>query len=212
MYKNQSNQKLVFVVKDFYSGLLVSGDASNITATISKDGGAFSSLSDVNPDEIGSSGFYYFTLTQNETNADAIIFNIVSSTSTSVIDPIVIYTNPATVKLTSDGLDNITSFAVGTAMKAIKDKTDNLNFTGTDVKATLDGEEVILTSAYDAAKTAASQDSVDTANNQITAIKAKTDNLPENPAAVGSEMKLENGAIKADTFDNVTNFPNRELR
>ena len=161
MYKNQSNQKLVFVVKDFYSGLLVSGDASNITATISKDGGAFSALSDVNPDEIGSSGFYYFTLTQDETNADAIIFNIVSSTSTSVIDPIVIYTNPATVKLTSDGLDNITSFAVGTAMKAIKDKTDN---------------------------------------------------LPENPAAVGSEMKLENGAIKADTFDNVTNFPNRELR
>lgn len=51
---------------------------------------------------------------------------------------------------------------------AIKAKTDNLSFSGTDVKATLDGEKVTvatnedktgysLTSAYDAAKTAAQQ-------------------------------------------------------
>ena len=56
--------------------------------------------------------------------------------------------------------------AVDTEVAAIKAKTDQLNFSGTDVKATLDGETVTvgtnndktgyaLTSAYDAAKTAA---------------------------------------------------------
>lgn len=35
-------------------------------------------------------------------------------------------------------------------------------------------------------------------NAGITAIKGKTDNLPASPAAVGSEMKLENNAITAD--------------
>ncbi len=55
--------------------------------------------------------------------------------------------------------------AVDTEVAAIKAKTDGLNFTGTDVKATLDGEEVTptaasktgysLVAAYDAAKTSA---------------------------------------------------------
>jgi hypothetical protein len=51
-----------------------------------------------------------------------------------------------------------------------------------------------LTSAYDAAKTAASQTSVDTlagyVDTEVAAIKAKTDNLPASPAAVGSAMTL----------------------
>lgn len=57
--------------------------------------------------------------------------------------------------------------AVDTEVAAIKAKTDGLNFTGTDVKATLDSEEVTptaasktgyaLTAAYDAAKTAAQE-------------------------------------------------------
>ena len=82
---------------------------------------------------------------------------------------------------------------------AIKAKTDNLPASPAAV-----GSAMILTAAYDAAKTAASQASVNAiptapllaanytapANADITAIKAKTDNLPASPAAVGSEMVL----------------------
>lgn len=75
---------------------------------------------------------------------------------------------------------------------AIKTQTDKLAFTGNDVKATLDGETVAvgdktgfaLTSAYDAAKVAASQASVDAVYAVAGAIKTKTDALPAEPAAV----------------------------
>jgi hypothetical protein len=74
-------------------------------------------------------------------------------------------------------------------ISAIKAKTDNLAFVGTDVKATLDGETVTvatnndktgysLTAAYDAAKVAASQASVDTLSSRLTAERAASlDNL-----------------------------------
>jgi len=68
---------------------------------------------------------------------------------------------------------------VDTVVDAIKLKTDGLNFTGTDVKATLDSETVTvgdktgfaLTSAYDAAMDAASQESVNTAIDHLGEIK-----------------------------------------
>ena len=81
-----------------------------------------------------------------------------------------------------------------TSITAIKGKTDSLSFTGTDVNATLDGETVTastvsdktgyaLTEAYDAAKTAATQTSLDTVDGIVDAIKLKTDNLPADPAS-----------------------------
>jgi hypothetical protein len=77
-----------------------------------------------------------------------------------------------------------------TQLAAIKAKTDGLNFTGTDVKATLDGEEVVTDSAsrtaskadVSALATAANLSVVDTV---VDAIKLKTDNLPASPAATG---------------------------
>lgn len=61
------------------------------------------------------------------------------------------------------------------------------------------GDAMTLTSAYDAAKTAASQTSVDTVDTVVDAIKVKTDNLPASPAAVGSQMALNSTAV-----DNLT--------
>ena len=86
----------------------------------------------------------------------------------------------------------------------VKAKTDNLPASPAAV-----GSAMTLTSAYDAAKNAASQASVNAIpttpllaanytapNNQgIADIKAKTDNLPASPAAVGSLMNLADGAI-----------------
>lgn len=44
-------------------------------------------------------------------------------------------------------------------------------------------------------------------DSNVTAIKAKTDNLPASPAAVGSAMTLADDAITAAKFDEVTAFP-----
>ncbi len=145
--------------------------------------------------------------------------------------------------------------ANSTQLAAIKTKTDGLNFTGTDVKATLDGETVTvgtnndktgyaLTVAYDAAKTAASQASVNTIDGivdailedtgttlpgtlttmsgyidtEVAAIKAKTDNLPSDPAdqsaveaAITAAHSTTNGkidAILADTNELQTDWKN----
>lgn len=79
--------------------------------------------------------------------------------------------------------------AVDTEVAAIKAKTDNLPASPAAV-----GSAMTLTAAYDAAKTAATQTSVDVVagyiDTEVAAIKAKTDTIPANPAAVGSAMTL----------------------
>jgi hypothetical protein len=52
------------------------------------------------------------------------------------------------------------------------------------------GSAMTLTTAYDAAKSAAPA-------GDVTAIKNKTDNLPASPAATGAQMALTSGAINA---------------
>jgi hypothetical protein len=59
------------------------------------------------------------------------------------------------------------------------------------------GDAMTLTSDYDAAKTA---NAVAPDNAGIAAIKAKTDALPADPAAVGSAMTLADGSIKETTI------------
>ena len=56
-----------------------------------------------------------------------------------------------------------------------------------------DKADFTLTAAYDAAKAAASATDVATVDTVVNAIKAKTDNLPASPAAVGSAMTLTSG-------------------
>jgi len=101
--------------------------------------------------------------------------------------------------------------AVDTEVAGIKAKTDGLNFTGTDVKATLDGETVTvganndktgyaLTVAYDAAKTAASQTSVDAIDGIVDSILEDTGTtLPGTLTTISSYIDTEVAAIKAVT-------------
>jgi len=91
MYKNKVSQKTVIYAHDTVLDIPRVGDAANITAKISKDGGAQASTNDVNPTEVGS-GCYTFDNTQAETNADLVITSASSSTSDVAIDPVVIYT------------------------------------------------------------------------------------------------------------------------
>ena len=80
MQKNVSGQIWTVFAFDRTTLIPASGDASNITAKLGKDGGAYQSTNDTNPTET-ENGFYEFDLTQAETNADEIIISPVSSTS-----------------------------------------------------------------------------------------------------------------------------------
>ena len=58
----------------------VTGEATNISCTLSIDGGARSALDDTEPTEIGTTGEYVFDLTQAETNGHELSFVPVCST------------------------------------------------------------------------------------------------------------------------------------
>lgn len=91
---------------------------------------------------------------------------------------------------------------VDTEVAAIKAKTDNLPSDpadASDIAASLASLASTLTTiaSYIDTEVAAILAAVDT---EVGAIKAKTDNLPASPAAVGSAMTLAAGAIDTGTF------------
>ena len=71
MQKNIASQQFVVFAFNATTNLPLTGDAANITATISKDFAADVATNDVNPTET-QKGFYVFDATQAETNADEI--------------------------------------------------------------------------------------------------------------------------------------------
>ena len=96
IYKNVPGQKLaVWARNSSYAG--VTDDQANITAQISLDGGACAATNDTNPTQLDSTdtpGIYIFDLTQAETNADLIVVSPVSTTGTTIIEPVIAYTQP----------------------------------------------------------------------------------------------------------------------
>jgi hypothetical protein len=69
MLKNTAGQRLVVLAWDINTQTPKTGDAANITAKLSKDGGTYTATSDTNPTEL-EQGRYAFDLTQAETNCD----------------------------------------------------------------------------------------------------------------------------------------------
>jgi hypothetical protein len=80
MLKNTAGQNWVVHAIDTTTGNNKTGDAANITAKISKDGGAFVALTDTNPVEI-EAGRYAFDISQAEINCTR--FFIVPRSSTA---------------------------------------------------------------------------------------------------------------------------------
>lgn len=117
MYKNTANQYVTFFVEDTFNKVGKTGDAANITATISIDGSAPVATNDVNPTEISDvnmPGLYRFLLTQAETNGNEIVIVAKSTTSYLTISPVVIYTETSylgtgntTVNHNTGGADNL---------------------------------------------------------------------------------------------------------
>ena len=121
----------LFHVVAFNASGRVSGDAANITCTISIDGGTRVTTSDVNPTEIGTTGVYVFTLSQAETDGHELSF--IPSSSTSGVQVLgmpsnVIYTS--TVDLTANAISSL-ALAAGlsagdfTISLTIKDEDEN---------------------------------------------------------------------------------------
>lgn len=97
IYKNKASQKLAVYAHDTSADAPKTGDAANITAQISLDGGSTNATNDTNPTELSSTnakGVYIFDLTQGESNADMVILSAVSSTSNISIEPVIAYTEP----------------------------------------------------------------------------------------------------------------------
>lgn len=95
LWKNKTSQKLAIWARDAnYDGVI--DDEANITAQISLNGAACAATDDTNPtplDDANAPGVYIFDLTQAETNADMIVVYPASSTGTTIIEPVIIYTD-----------------------------------------------------------------------------------------------------------------------
>ena len=95
MFKNIPSQKIAVFAYNTNTSAPQTGDAANITAYISKDGGAAAATNDVNPTELDATnakGLYLFDMLQAESNADLVILSPVSSTSNVTLEPVIIYT------------------------------------------------------------------------------------------------------------------------
>ena len=175
--KNVAGQKITVLAWDTALDEPKTGDAAQITAYISKDGGGAVQTNDVNPTELDAAnmkGLYQFDATQAESNADLVDLLAASATANVKLDPVSIYTiDPAVYKADVSGL--ATSAALAT-------HDGNL--------ATHDGNLAAL-----AAVVALEATSL--------AIKAKTDNLPGSPAATGDAMALTAGATSAQLVDDI---------
>jgi lysophospholipase L1-like esterase len=95
--KNKSGQKLAIFAIDLSATPAApkTGEAANITAQISLDGGPAAALIDTNPtelDAVNMPGIYIFDLAQAETNADLISIYPTCSTADVSIDPVNIRT------------------------------------------------------------------------------------------------------------------------
>jgi len=90
MYKNTADQKLRVYAHNTGTDSPATGDAANITAQISKDGGACAPSDDANPTELDATnapGVYLFDLSAAETDADQLVVCAQSSTANVHIEP-----------------------------------------------------------------------------------------------------------------------------
>jgi len=105
MYKNVANQQIAIYAHDTDADAPKTGDAGNITAYISKDGGGVAQSNDVNPTELDATnakGIYIFNLTQAETNCDLFVLSATSTTNNIQIEPVMAYTETSPVTALSD--------------------------------------------------------------------------------------------------------------
>lgn len=91
LFRNLASQGLYIYAHDRANDVAKSGDADNITATISKDGAGSEPTNTEHPTEIGG-GVYWYPLSQAETDGKILALIAVSSTEEIQIDPVIVLT------------------------------------------------------------------------------------------------------------------------
>lgn len=94
MYRNIAGV-VEFLAVDTATGLPKTGDAANITAYVSIDGGAVTALGDTSASELSSTnakGVYRFDHTAAEANGKHLLFSAKSSTSGVEVEPLEVWT------------------------------------------------------------------------------------------------------------------------
>ena len=96
LFKNQAGQGVYLYAHNLATDAPKTGDAANITATISKDGAAAGATATANPTEIGG-GVYWLPLSPSETNAGALALAFASATANVQIAPLIVYTDGGSI-------------------------------------------------------------------------------------------------------------------
>ena len=192
LFKNVASQGVYLFLIDSSTGAGKTGDASNISVTISLDGGATSAASN-SVSEIGG-GVYTLTLTQGETAADRVAIIPSSSTASVVGSPIIAYTTGGAVPAAAAGAS--TGLALTSSVDDVETKIDTIDSnvdailvdTGTTIPATI-----------------ATVDTV------VDAVKAVTDNLPDSGAlsslATASALSTVDTVVDSILEDTGTTIP-----
>lgn len=204
LFKNVASQKIHVYAYDSTTGAAKTGDANNITGYVSLDGTA-NAIDDTNPTEVDSTnmpGIYAFDLAQAETNCNSFALYAKSSTSNIRIEPIIGFTtgaaNALSVTAGSVGTGAISSgsFASG-AINSAAIAADAIGASEIAADAVTEIAAAVASAVYEETTAHAnigtygylfnamnaSVSTIYTAvDTEIAAIKAKTDNLPSDPA------------------------------
>jgi hypothetical protein len=188
MFKNVAGQKIALFAFDTATGKGKAGDAANITAYVNKAYAGAVALTDTSATEIDAvnqKGWYLFDLTQGETDADALLFSGKSVTADIEVVGVLVFTLPAA----------FTSHVAQTGDSYARIGANGAGLSALPWNAAWDAEvQSEVADALTAHNTATAPD--------VTAIKAKTDNLPSDPADA-SDIAASFATVntKLDTID-----------
>jgi hypothetical protein len=193
MLKNTSGQRWICFAFGRTSGSPVTGDAANITANLRIDGGSTKPVDDTNPTEL-SNGYYYFDISDVETNGNMLLLIPVSATANVIVIgcPGALWTEPAGQKYAA----TIAAADVSGNLPAAVNEQANIDF-GALQKASLNAASVTVSDKTGFALATAPPTKEDIADavcdeaiGTHAGFLAKVNALPASPAAVGSVMTL----------------------
>ena len=200
-------QKIAIFAVDTATGVGKTGDASNLTLKISKDGAVNSAASNT-PTEIGY-GLYSLELTASECSADLVCVSGVSSTSGVSISPIIATTEAQAIPYAAAGAAS--GLALTSSVDDCETKIDSvLEDTGTTLPATLATIDTNVDSVLvDTGTTLPA--SLSTIDTNIDSVKLVTDALPDSGAlsslATASALSTVSGNVDSVLVDTGTTLP-----
>jgi len=214
MQKNVAGQQWIVFAFDRTDNTPKTGDAANITANLRIDGGAANAVDDTNPTEL-EDGYYVFDLSQTETNGALLLICPASSTADiQVIGcPATLYTTPPNfpaLGIESDGdvtkVNTLDGHTVQTGDAFARLGAPAGASVSADVAAVKTETGTIVTDTNELQTDLTDGGRLDLL---IDAIKARTDNLPDDPAddsdidaqlaTIAGYLDTEIAAILADT-------------